>query len=198
MRVNPETECEIDLNGVIDDSGVLTEDVVLSLTGGQAEVYVARGTVVLDADGLPVEGFRLERVEDLAAPSPDCQIVGFGYFCGPDGATLDPAAAITISYDPELCPEGSSGDDLTIAYFDAEKREWVRVESSADTTNYTIAGRTGHFSVFAVIAEGQEPVSWSLVVGIIAAAVLFGVVIAPYLLRWRRTRQVAEHLSYDE
>jgi len=182
------TECEIDLNGSIDDSGVLTDDVVLSLTGGEAEVYLARGTVALDADGLPVEGFRLERVEDLAAPSPGCQIVGFGYFCGPDGATLDPPAAITISYDPELCPEGISSDALAIAYFDAEKREWVDVESSADTTGHSIAGQASHFSVFAVIAEGEEPVPWSLVVGIVAGAVVLGVVVAPYLVRWRRRR----------
>ena len=147
---------------------------------------MARGTVALDADGQPVEGFRLERVEDLAAPSPGCRIVGFGYFFGPDGATLDPPAAITISYDPESCPEGSSADDLLIACFDAEKREWVDVKSSADTAKHTITGQADHFSVFAVIARGQEPVRWSLVVGIIAGAVVFGVVVAPYLLRWRR------------
>jgi len=182
------TECEIDLDGSIDDSGVLTDDIVMSLTGGEAEVSLARGTVALDADGLPVEGFRLERVEDLAAPSPGCRIVGFGYFCGPDGATFDPPAAITISYDPEVCPEGNSGDTLAIAYYDADKREWVDLESSADPTNHSIEGQTSHFSVFAVIAEGQEPVPWPLVVGIIAGAAVVGVVVAPYLVRWRRSR----------
>ena len=78
--------------------GSLTEDVQVISEDGLAVLGLARGTKVMDAQGRP-----LSSVTMTARRLPlrtDAAWVGLAYEFGPAGATLDPPASLTISYDP--------------------------------------------------------------------------------------------------
>lgn len=78
--------------------GSLLEDVNIISEDGLAVLSLARGTRVMDAQGRP-----LSSVTVTARRLPlrtDAAWAGLAYEFGPAGATLDPPAAVTISYDP--------------------------------------------------------------------------------------------------
>ena len=96
--VTPGPELSATLSAGPDATGVLTEDVQVVSDDGLAVLKVPRGTKVLDAQGQPlaaitVTAMRLPLRDDAAW-------VGVAYEFGPEGATLDPPAPLTISYDP--------------------------------------------------------------------------------------------------
>ena len=78
--------------------GSLTEDVQVISEDGLAVLGLARGTKVMDAQGRP-----LSSVTMTARRLPlrtDAAWVGLAYEFGPEGATLDPPASLTINYNP--------------------------------------------------------------------------------------------------
>jgi hypothetical protein len=86
------------LSGRLDATGALTEDVQVVSEDGLAVLELPRGTKVLDAQGQPVADISV-----TAGRLPlrtDAAWVGEAYEFGPAGATLDPPASLTISYDP--------------------------------------------------------------------------------------------------
>ena len=96
--ITPGPELSATLSAGPDATGVLTEDVEVVSDDGLAVLKLPRGTKVLDAQGQPlaaitVTAMRLTLRDDAAW-------VGLAYEFGPEGATLDPLALLTISYDP--------------------------------------------------------------------------------------------------
>ena len=96
--LTPGTGASVSLSGRLDASGALTEDIEVISEDGLAVLKLPSGTRALDAQGQPlpaitVTAARLTLRTDLAW-------VGLAYEVGPDGATLDPPAPLTITYDP--------------------------------------------------------------------------------------------------
>jgi hypothetical protein len=79
--------------------GSLTENAQVVSDDGLAVLSLARGTKVTDAEGQPLASITLT-VRRLALRA-DVGVVGAAYEFGPEGATLDPPATLTMSYDPQ-------------------------------------------------------------------------------------------------
>ena len=80
-------------------TGALTQDVQVVSEDGLAVLSLARGTKVMDAQGQPLASITVTFADTLAASETFAR-VGDAYKFGPEGATLDPPASLTINYDP--------------------------------------------------------------------------------------------------
>jgi len=83
----------------LDTVGRLTEGVRVISEDGQAVLSLAQGTAVTDAEGqhlssVTVTARRLTQRLDIG-------YVGSSYEFGPQGATLDPPASLTVNYNPK-------------------------------------------------------------------------------------------------
>lgn len=87
------------LSGRLDATGALTEDVQVVSDDGLAVLKLPRGTRVLDAQGQPLASITVTSPK-LPPATDTFARVGEGYEFGPEGATLDPPASLTINYDP--------------------------------------------------------------------------------------------------
>jgi len=97
--ITPGPEVSATLSAAPDATGALTQDIQVVSDDGMAVLKLPSGTKVLDAHGQPpaaitVTATRLPLRTDSAW-------VGLAYEFGPAGATLDPPAPLTISYDPQ-------------------------------------------------------------------------------------------------
>jgi hypothetical protein len=96
--LTPGPELSASLSAAPDATGALTEDVQVVSDDGLAVLELPKGTRVLDAQGQPLASVTVTSV-DLPPASDTYALVGKGYKFGPEGATLDPPASLTISYD---------------------------------------------------------------------------------------------------
>jgi hypothetical protein len=184
----------IDLSNLVDAKGVVQEVIAIELSSpnGVGEITIPQGVTALNADGTPLGKLEVQYVKQPPARSSHCQIIGLAYHLGPEGATFAPAITLTLNYDPALCPEAVSADNIAVAYFDFDTGQWVKLESTVDTVNHVATAEIKHLSVFAVLAGAApgapsvQSVSWSLTGGIIGGmAILALLLYVP--LRRRRT-----------
>lgn len=152
---------ELDLGGSIDASGVVLQALARTFEDGAAKIEIPGGTTALTAEGTPLGTIRVQPIKEPPVPPADFHIVGLAYDFGPDGATFDPSATITLKYDPAMCPEGIAEEDLVIAYFDVERGDWEELVCTVDVTTHTVTAQIGHFTLFAILAEAAPP-SFSL------------------------------------
>ena len=94
----PSPGLTVSLSGRLDATGALTEGVQVVSEDGLAVLELPRGTKVLDAQGQPVADISIT-ARRLPLRT-DAAWVGEAYEFGPAGATVDPPAPLTISYDP--------------------------------------------------------------------------------------------------
>ncbi len=147
--------------GKVDEDGYFTEKVVAPSADGLAWVTIAEGIQGLDRFGYPINRITIVEMEDPPDPPTDHSVVGLVYDFGPDGSTFDPPITLTITYDPELIPDGVAEEDLTIAVWDKDTETWVKLPSVVDTENKTITAETDGFTGFAILAA-NAPASFSV------------------------------------
>jgi len=146
-----------DLNGKIDADGNMTETVAVASSDGNAMAEVPAGTQALDANGDALAQITYQQVTPASIPSGNNVMASADF--GPDGATFDPPITVTINYDPNSLPEGVTGQDLILAYYDDVTGEWVELNDIVvDTENHTVSGLASHFTQFAVIVSLEEVV----------------------------------------
>ena len=143
---------ELNLGGGIDGSGVVQQEMELTSENGMAWVEIAEGTIVLSAEGIPLETMEVKAVDEPPA-APAAHIIGLAYDLGPDGATFDPPLTIALEYDPSSLPEGIAEENLVIAYFDVETGEWVELDSVVDTQTNTVTAQVSHLTLFTVLGS---------------------------------------------
>ncbi|MDX1638029.1 MAG: T9SS type A sorting domain-containing protein [Balneolaceae bacterium] len=92
---------------------------------------------------------------------------------GPSGTVFEEPVEIRVPYDPMMLPEGiSREEDLVLLRFEETDRRWVELETTVDTDQKLLIGKTDHFSGFAagiLRASGTPPETFSA-----SASVLFG------------------------
>ena len=72
---------------------------------------------------------------------------------GPEGTVFQTSATLTLPYDPALLAQaGLEDDDLKIRWWNSQEGVWQDLESSVDKTNHLVTARTGHFSLYQVLA----------------------------------------------
>ena len=91
-------------------------------------------------------------MSDPPDPPEESHRIGLAYDLGPDGATFDPPAELTFTYDPDDIPADVDEEDLVVALWDEEAGEWVDLECTVDPETNTITAKVSHFTAFSVIA----------------------------------------------
>jgi len=153
------TPTPLDLSDVVDEDGVVQQDVHYSTPDEMMEIEVGSGTTALTEDGEPLQSIEVDVVvvsEEIPPPPPGAYIVGYAYDLGPDGATFHPPITLTLHYDPGLIQEGTAEKDLVIAYYDVATGQWVSLPSTVDTENNTITAQVSHLTKFAILAAPVE------------------------------------------
>ena len=146
-----EASFRIELDGeILKKIEATSQDSMLTIT-------ITKGTISLDKDGKRLK--RLEAAVDVSPPDPpeDAYIIGLAYGFTPDGATFEPPITLAWSYDPDALPECVAEEDLVIAQYDEDAKEWVDVDSVLDTENNTVTASVEHFTTFAIIGTVTPP-----------------------------------------
>jgi len=141
-----------DISDSIDEDGVFTETVTVESEDEQVTITIDAGITGLTAGGEPLTEISIVPMaeEDVPDPPAEGHIIGLTYDFGPDGATFDEPISVTISYNPDDIPEGTTP---VIAMWDADldPPQWVNLPCVVDTVNHTITASVDHFTAFAVI-----------------------------------------------
>ena len=180
-RVVASGATNVDMSAVIDETGVISEDITKVVPqGGQAKIEILQGSRALIAEGEALREISVQQLSEVPAP-PHLVVVGPAYNLGPDGATFEPAMKLSVGYCTGCCKEaGVAEEDLLIACYD-EKEGWVELESKVDTEKRVVFARVDHFSQFAVVAPAPPLINWLLIGEIIAVALAIGMGV--YLIR---------------
>ncbi|MFC1962787.1 helix-turn-helix domain-containing protein [Chloroflexota bacterium] len=146
----------VNVRAVVTGRGVFTERVAAQSKDRKLMLAIEEGTTGLTAEGVPLSEISVSEVSRGRAPAPPkgSSIIGLPYDLGPDGATFDPPATITFTYDPASIPEGVSEESLTIAFWDVSTRTWVEIECTVDPATNTITARVSHFTLFTIMVPG--------------------------------------------
>jgi len=153
-------EPDIGIQDYVDEDGVFTDDITAESGDGKCWIDVEEGTTGLDEDGDPLAELNVVEVDELPAISQDfpADVIGLAYDIGPDGATFDPPASLTLEYDELLVPEGVAEENLTIAMWDDAADEWVNLDGTVDVDDNTITVAISHLTEFAVLAYTRPAV----------------------------------------
>jgi len=157
------------LSGVIDEDGVVQEDVDYVTPDGALEISIKAGTILKTADGEPLQSIEvIEICDGLLPPAPfGAYIIGCAYDLKPDGAVFDPPITITIHYDTILIPDGVAEEDMVIARCNMSMEQWLATSSmvytswealtsDVDIMNHTVTADASHLTLFAVYAPAPE------------------------------------------
>lgn len=142
------------LNEYVGAGGVLVVDAEARSSDGRARLAIPRGSQFLTREGFPGSFISIIEIAKADQPPPpsNAYIIGMVYNFGPEGATFEPPIALTFIYDESRLSPGIDEKDLTAAYWDASRKEWVVLANSiVDTMTNTVTGRVSHFSAFAVV-----------------------------------------------
>jgi WD40 repeat protein len=88
---------------------------------------------------------------------PANRLIGNIYSFWPDGATFDPAVALTFRYNPRLLPTGGKEENISIVWWDINTGKWVKLETIIDTVKHTATAMISHFSMYSIMLESAPP-----------------------------------------
>jgi len=135
------------------DGSESTLSIIASTEDGGLSLDIEQGTTGSLANGEPVMDITIDAVETPPTEAGgEVEVIGTAYDLGPDGAIFDRPLVAKLVYDESLVPDGLTEQQLTVAFWDSEAGEWVRLESEVDIVNNTVTALVDHFTVFAVIA----------------------------------------------
>ena len=142
----------------VNETGRLLNDAQITAGDGTTTLTLPSGTRMLDNENNPLTRITAEPAADPPSPPPSGAMV-LAYDFGPDGATFNPALTLTMQYDPDNLPEGTSPEDLFIAYYDEELGVWVELPTVVDPDTNTLKAQISHFSLYSIIARtpASEP-----------------------------------------
>jgi hypothetical protein len=121
------------------------------------------GTVIRDKHGEPIMSLDVHFSRTQFTPPLQADIVGFPYELSPDGASFDRSVNLSCSYDPAEIPDMVAEEELYLAYYDEDNRQWLELTSVVDADNDVVTALIDHLSVFGVLAPAPPslPASFS-------------------------------------
>ena len=148
--------------GNINQQGVITETIIAPSVDNNCIITVEEGIKALDKYGQPLEKISIIELEELLLPPEHCRITSLIYDIGPDGATFEPPAVLTICYDESQIPAGISEDKLVIATWDETSGQWIEIgDCVVNAVANTITASVSHFTAFTVLAH-NAPAAFSI------------------------------------
>ncbi len=185
-----------DISALVDRGGAATEDIEVSAPDGLAVLTVAANTTVATPGGDTPAYIGVVVLEEPLHPPSNGRLMSHVYSFLPEGTSFSPAAELTIECVPDRLWSDASSISLHLARY--EKGEgWLPIESRVWEGSVKVTADVAHFSAFGVVAFDDETgaagrtadapppasVSWSLVGGLVAGAVLLGLVASLALRR---------------
>jgi len=132
--------------------GKFTDDLTAESEDGRVTLYIAENTIGLNRYGSPLRSISIGKTDSYPKPPDNYIIIPPVYHITPDGATFAPPVDLTMNYNGLLVPERLAEKNLVMAACDTSSHQWEILESIVDPEKDTIKGKTGHFSLFAVMA----------------------------------------------
>jgi len=136
----------------INRRGVITQSVAPESFDGLLTLKLNKGTTALTRYGTPLSWIGMYEVGGTPSPPRTAYIVSLMYDLRPCGATFDPPATLTCTYDPGHLPEDFDEEELVIASYDEGIGEWANLDCVVDTEAKTITAKISHFSPLAAFA----------------------------------------------
>jgi hypothetical protein len=146
----------------IDATGKVLDTIDVTYSDGTLNLYIPKGTVVLDKYGKPL------RVMEIAVTGSPPGIPGRTYCVSPaytllpGGTTFDPPMTLTWSYDPDTLPDEAHEEELFVAYYDESIGRWSSLGGVVDTLNNTVTAEVSHFTTFALLGMETRPASFTI------------------------------------
>jgi hypothetical protein len=186
----------IDLSSAIDDRGVVQREVLYSDPGGTFNLLIPANTIALDKDHKPLREIDVELLDNHPIVPDDRALLGQALEFSPSGATFNPPIRISLGYDSNDLPDGFSGTDLDLVYFDSGQAQWMTLNGSAEPATRSVSASTAHFTSFGVITRNAPATNWLLIAGILALEL--GVGVAGFVIVVRRRQLAAAQLPIDD
>ncbi len=100
-------------------------------------------------------------IGEFAASPEGPELAGVLYFYGPTGLQFNMPVAVTVPYNPDVIPDGSSPADLVLLIYNEGTGEWSVADSNeVNEVALTLTGWITHFSGFAAgLTANQSPYS---------------------------------------
>ena len=142
-------------------------------------VKINKDTQALTSDSRLLQAITIRHLSQAPAANKKTKLVGAPCELGPSGATFDPPATIILTYDQSTVPEDISANNLSVAYFDDTKGEWVAMKSQLDSASTAVNASISHFSIYGLIARPAGfdwrilPVVFAIFVALVALAAFF-------------------------
>jgi len=133
-----------------------------------------------------LRSIQVELLDDHPVVPDDRALLGQVLEFSPSGATFNPPIRISLGYDDADLPDGFTGTELDLAYFDTPRGQWVTLGAVVEPATRTVTASTGHFTSFGVLTRAGPSVNWPLTAGILALEVGLGVAVFVFISRRRR------------
>ncbi len=150
--VEGELTGQTSLWGKINSSGVITENVTAESFDELLTLTIDKGTTALTRYSVPLKWIGMYQAKVSPSPPEAAYILSLTYDFQPAGATFDPPATLTYSYDRGHIPEDIDEEDLVIAGYDSSIDEWANLDCVVDTEAELITTKVSHFCLLAVFA----------------------------------------------
>ena len=134
-------------------SGKFIKDIYITSKDNNVSLDIAKDTVGL-IHGDSLYTICIDKMLDPPDVPQDTLLIGSIYDISPDDATFSPGITMTIAFDPDSIPEGTSTENLVIAMWDEDTGEWEDLEgSSVDLADNTVSALVSHFTAFAILSH---------------------------------------------
>jgi hypothetical protein len=145
----------------VNELGIVNADVRLDAGFGDIIIAIPEGTKLLDSENNPLRSITASEAASAPAAPSGSRII-LAYDLDPAGAKFSPALTLTMQYDPDDLPGGTSPEDLFIAYYDEELETWVEMQTDIDESAGTLSAEISNFTIYSIIvrvpaAEAAEP-----------------------------------------
>jgi len=149
-----------DFSGLSDDSGFseeYRETGILTDEKLKIELSIDEGTSIVNSSGEFSESISVENRKPSAAQEEAGAVTIWDI--KPGGLNFSPSILFTFQYEPDWIPEKSQEKDLTLAYYDSSKKEWVKVDSRVNPGDSLIRGKIPQSGLVALIAKQESGIS---------------------------------------
>jgi len=138
--------------GKINSRGVITKPVTAGAFDELLTLTIDKGTAALTRYGTPLRWIGMYKAKVPPSPPEAAYIVSLTYDLEPAGATFEPPATLTYSYDRGHIPDGIDEEDLVMAHYDSSIDEWANLDCSIDTEAKIITAKVSRFCRLAIFA----------------------------------------------
>jgi len=128
--------------------GAVSSASSLSSSNGKMGISLAANTAV----SLPSGSQQITVIQLASPPTPpaDSKVIE-AYAFGPDNTTFNPAASVTLKYDPAGLPADVQEANLYVALL--ENSDWTEVPCTIDTQTKMVTAKVSHFSTYALLGR---------------------------------------------